>query len=200
MVKKKSNTKRNVTIFFVVLLLAIVLFAGFKTNFFGLSQTAIQFTALSVTPDVSFISNAKELDNKEKIKIASNYITSDYLGLKKNNSNIKLPSSKNFTGLMNLVAENKISSRVAKDILAMIVLKDESPLKIATEKNLLQKNDEGALKEITRKIIDANSKAVADYKGGKENALMSLVGQIMKETKGSANPQMVKKLLVKMLK
>ena len=52
---------------------------------------------------------------------------------------------------MNLVSNNKISSRVTKDILAMIVLKDESPLKIATEKNLLQKNDEQALKKIVQK-------------------------------------------------
>ena len=48
--------------------------------------------------------------------------------------------------------------------------------------------------------MNANPKAVADYKGGKENALMSLVGQIMKETKGSANPEVVKKLLEKLLK
>jgi len=89
---------------------------------------------------------------------------------------------------------------VAKDILAMIVVNDESPLGIATEKNLLQQSDEGALKEIAKKIIEANKKAVADYKSGKENALMSLVGQIMRETKGSANPALAKKLLQDMLK
>ena len=137
--------------------------------------------------------------NIDKLKIASNYVTSDYLGLKKSKTEARLPSAQNFTELMNLVGDNKISSRVAKDILAMIVLKDESPLKIAMEKNLLQKNDEGTLKEIAQKIIDANQKVVSDYKGGKEQALMSLVGQIMKETKGSANPQIVKELLVKML-
>ncbi len=136
----------------------------------------------------------------DKIKIASNYVTSDYLGLKKINPSIKHPSEQNFAELINLVAENKISSRVAKDILAMIVLEDGSPLKIATEKNLLQKNDEGALKEIAQKIIDANEKVVADYKGGKESALMSLIGQIMKETKGSANPSVAKQVLIDLLK
>ena len=50
------------------------------------------------------------------------------------------------------------------------------------------------------KIIDANEKVVADYKGGKENALMSLVGQIMKETKGSANPAVAKQVLLDLLK
>ncbi len=142
---------------------------------------------------------AKILNDKEKIKTASNYITSDYLGLKKSNSEIKLPKSENFAELMTMVADGVISSRGAKDILAMIVLSDESPMKIATEKDLIQKNDEGALKEIAQKIIDANPQVVATYKGGKENALMSLVGQIMKETKGSANPALVQKILKELL-
>ncbi len=143
---------------------------------------------------------AKSLNSNDKIRTASNYITTDYLGLKKTITNAKLPSPNNFTELINMVAENKISSRVAKDILATIVLDDDSPLKIATEKNMLQKSDAGALKEIAQKIIEANPKVVADYKGGKEQALMSLVGQIMKETKGSANPQVTKQLLIDLLK
>ncbi|HAE36881.1 MAG: Aspartyl/glutamyl-tRNA(Asn/Gln) amidotransferase subunit B [Candidatus Nomurabacteria bacterium GW2011_GWF2_35_66] len=142
---------------------------------------------------------AGELKDKNKIKIASNYITSDYLGLKKVNMEVGLPYVKNFAELIEMVVENKISSRGAKDILAMIVIKDESPLKVATEKGLLQNHDEGALKEIIKKIIDANPTVVETYKGGKENAIMSLVGQVMKESKGSANPQMVQKLLKELL-
>lgn len=132
--------------------------------------------------------------------IASNYVTTDYLGIKKNNASAKLPSAANFAELISLVADKKISSRAAKDILAQIVVEDESPLKIATEKDLLQKNDEGALKPVAQKIIEINPKVVADYKGGKENALMSLVGQIMKETKGSANPELAKQILIDLLK
>lgn len=140
------------------------------------------------------------LKDKEKIKIASNYITSDYLGLKKNNIEVKLPKEENFAELIEMVSENKISSRAAKDILAMIVIEDNSPMKIAEAKDLLQKNDEGALKEIVGKIIESNPSIVAIYKGGKENALMSLVGQVMKETKGSANPSLAQKLLKELLK
>ena len=99
-----------------------------------------------------------------------------------------------------MVTDGKVSSRGAKDILAMIVLKDESPMKIAEDKGLIQNHDEGALKEIVQKVIDTNPNVVATYKGGKENALMSLVGQIMKETKGSANPSLVQKLLKELLK
>ena len=112
----------------------------------------------------------------------------------------EVPSVKNFAELINLVSENKISSRAAKDILAMIVVNDESPLKIATEKKLLQSNDEGVLKAIVQKAIDENLEVVAAYKGGKENAIMSLVGKIIKESNGSANPQIVIKLLKEMLK
>ncbi len=139
------------------------------------------------------------LKSPEKVKVASNYITSDFLGLRKNNPEIKIPLAKNFAELIMLVSDGKISSRAAKDILAMIVLEDSSPLKIAEEKDLLQKNDEGALKEIAQKIIGANQKVVESYKSGKENALMSLVGQIMKETKGSANPAVALKILKDLL-
>ena len=143
---------------------------------------------------------AKKLVHQDSIKILSNYVTSDYLGFKKNNPDVKLPSANNFVELINLVAENKISSRATKDILAMIVIKDESPLKIATEKNLLQTNDESVLKGITEKVISENPEVVAIYKAGKENAIMSLVGKIIKESNGSANPQIVIKLLKEMLK
>lgn len=139
------------------------------------------------------------LKDKSKIQTASNYITSDYLGLQKSNKEVQLPKFENFVELINMVSDGVLSSRGAKDILAMIVITDESPMKIATEKDLIQKNDEGALKEIAQKIIDQNPTVVATYKGGKENALMSLVGQIMKETKGSANPALVQKILKELL-
>lgn len=142
---------------------------------------------------------AKLLDDAGKIKIASNYITSDYLGLKKTQPDARRPAAGNFAELIDLVSENKISSRVAKDILAMIVIKNESPFKIATEKNLLQKNDEGEIKNLVQKIISENSEVVATYKAGKENAIMSLVGKVIKESKGSANPQIVIKLLKELL-
>jgi aspartyl-tRNA(Asn)/glutamyl-tRNA(Gln) amidotransferase subunit B len=70
---------------------------------------------------------------------------------------------------------------------------------IAESKSLIQTNDEGALKGIVQKIIEANPSVVATYKSGKENAIMSLVGQVMKESKGSANPTLVQKLLKELL-
>lgn len=173
--------------------------ARYKKDF-GIKDEDIEVYINDPVLSVTFSAIAEIVTNIEKIKTASNYITSDYIGIKKINKEAKLPSAKNFAELINLVTENKISSRTAKDILAMIVINDESPLKIATEKNLLQTSDTGALKEIAQKIIDANAKVVADYRGGKEQALMSLVGQMMKETKGSANPAVGKQVLIELLK
>jgi aspartyl-tRNA(Asn)/glutamyl-tRNA(Gln) amidotransferase subunit B len=168
-------------------------------NDFGIKDEDIESYIVDQELGLWFEGVANLLKNKELIKTASNYITSDYLGLKKISAEVRLPQVENFVELMNMVSEGKISSRGAKDILAVIVLNDESPMKIAEEKGLIQNHDEGALKEIVQKIIDANPEVVATYKGGKENAIMSLVGQVMKESKGSANPQMVQKLLKELL-
>jgi aspartyl-tRNA(Asn)/glutamyl-tRNA(Gln) amidotransferase subunit B len=169
-------------------------------NDFGIKAEDIEVYVNDPELGIWFEEVSKVLADKEKIKIASNYITSDFMGLKKANPNAKLPSPANFGELVGLITESKISSRGAKDILAMIVITDESPLKIATEKNMLQSNDEGVLKEIVQKMIDANPEVVATYKAGKENAIMSLVGKVIKESNGSANPQIVIKLLKEMLK
>lgn len=168
-------------------------------NDYGIKDEDIESYILDDELGLWFESVAEIIKNKDSIKTASNYITSDYLGLKKVTPEIKLPSAKNFSELVEMVCSDKISSRGAKDILAMIVINDESPLKIATEKGLLQNHDEVALKEMVQKVIDANPSVVETYKGGKENALMSLVGQVMKESKGSANPGMVQKILKELL-
>lgn len=141
---------------------------------------------------------AQILVNRDKIKILSNIITSDLKGLS-NNRVIVYPDQKNMAELVDLFFDSKVSSRGMKDILAFMVEKDESPIKIAEEKNLLQTNDEGALKEIVVKIIAENPEPVSSYKSGKENAIMSLVGKVIKSSGGSANPQIVLKLLKEML-
>ncbi len=138
-------------------------------------------------------------DNKEAYKTVSNLITSDFIGLKKANEEVRLPSLENFAELASLFTEGKISSRAAKDILGMIVLSDESPVSIAEKNGMFQSNDTGPIEEIAKKLIEENPSVVEDYKNGKENALMFFVGRIMKESKGSANPSVVKEVLIKLL-
>ncbi len=168
-------------------------------NDYGIKDEDIESYILDFEIGQWFEKVASSLGDKEKIKIASNYITSDYIGLKKSNESTRLPNTENFIELINMVTEGVISSRAAKNILATIVVIDKSPRKIAEDEDLLQKNDEGALKEIVQNVIDSNPEVIATYRGGKANALMSLVGQIMKETKGSANPVMVQKFLKELL-
>lgn len=168
-------------------------------NDYGIKAEDIEVFVTDNDLAVWFESVATILSDKEKIKIASNYIVSDFLGLQKASPDVRLPKAENFAELITMATAGEINSRTAKDILAMIVIADESPMKIAKEKDLLQKNDEGAIKVMVQKIIDANPEVIATYKSGKENALMSLVGQVMKESKGSANPALVQKLLKEMI-
>ena len=166
---------------------------------FGIKDEDIETFVNDIELGKWFEEVAGILGDKEKIKIAANYTTSDLLGLKKNDASAQTPKASSFAELIGMLAEGTMSSRGAKDVLAVLVKEDISPMKYAEEHDMIQKNDEGALKEIAQKIIDANPAVVATYKSGKENALMSLVGQIMKETKGSANPQLVQKILKELI-
>ena len=140
------------------------------------------------------------LPNKKDIILASNFISNDLMGSEKLVSEFIAPELLSETVIM--ISNGELSSRAAKDIILVAegFKKGQKIREYAIEKDLLQKNDTGALTEIAQKIIDLNEKVVADYKAGKEAALMSLVGQMMKETKGSANPQVAKQLLMDLLK
>lgn len=137
--------------------------------------------------------------DKEKIRIASNYITSDLVGLQKKDPAFEFPHAHQLAELVGMIVEGSISSRAAKDLLLVLKSADRSPRAIAEEQGLIQKENPEELKALAEKIIDINPKVVADYKGGKAQALMSLVGMIMKETKGAANPALAKKVLEQLL-
>ena len=92
---------------------------------------------------------------------------------------------------------NEISSRGAKDAIAE-VFERGCNLAEVSEKYLQQSNTE-ELKKIVQTVIGSNEKVVADYKAGKEAALQFLVGQGMKATKGSANPEVLKKVILEVL-
>ena len=139
-------------------------------------------------------------ENKDLIKLASNYISSDMVGFMSKDSTLKYPTPEKFAKIIVMTGDGKLSSRVAKDMVLRILKDDFDPEIIAEKEGLIQKNDEGAVKEIAVKLIAENPKVVADYKAGKEMALMFFVGQIMKATKGSSNPQVIKKVLVDLLK
>lgn len=138
--------------------------------------------------------------DKGLLLLAVNYITSDLAGLSKNFNKAFAVSAKNFATLMKMVKENKISSRGAKDILTHLFEKDNDPEKLAEIKGLLQKSDPEALKKIAEEVIAENEKVVTEYKGGKESSIQFLIGQAMKKSKGSANPQILREIIIETLK
>ena len=98
-----------------------------------------------------------------------------------------------------MISSGELSSRGGKDLLAILYKEGGEPGILAKERGLLQQSDEGALKKIAEEIISANPAVVADYKAGKESALMFLVGQGMKASKGSANPQSLREIFKNLL-
>jgi len=97
--------------------------------------------------------------------------------------------------LVKLIDDNVISGKMAKTVFPIMVETGKDPEDIIKEKGLVQITDESQIREVARKIIQANPGPVKDYKGGKEKSFGFLVGQIMKETKGKANPELVNRIL-----
>lgn len=97
--------------------------------------------------------------------------------------------------LLKLLAAGKINGKIAKAVLEKMFLTGKDPEVIVTEEGLAQISDSGQLEKLVIKVLDLNPKPVADYLRGKEQAFAFLVGQMMRETKGRANPEMVNQLL-----
>ncbi len=114
---------------------------------------------------------------------------------------IQIPfDAKQLAKLVELIDNGTISSSIGKKVLVELFENPRDPEDIIKEKGWIQISDEGAIKEVVLKIIEANPQSVADYKAGKDRALGFLVGQAMKETKGKANPQMLNKMFAEELK
>jgi aspartyl-tRNA(Asn)/glutamyl-tRNA(Gln) amidotransferase subunit B len=101
--------------------------------------------------------------------------------------------------LINLVDEGKISSKQGKDVFAEMFASEKAPGAIVAEKGIKQESDVGAIESLCIEVISANPKSVEDYKAGKVAAINFLKGQVMKVSKGKANPNLVSEILVKLL-
>ncbi|QOR66898.1 Asp-tRNA(Asn)/Glu-tRNA(Gln) amidotransferase subunit GatB [Cytobacillus suaedae] len=107
---------------------------------------------------------------------------------------------KSLAGMIKLIEDGTISSKIAKTVFKELVENGGDPEAIVKAKGLVQISDEGALTKIIVEILDANPQSVEDYKNGKDKAIGFLVGQVMKQTKGQANPGVVNKVLVEEIK
>ncbi len=169
-------------------------------NEFGLSQK----DANTITSS-KYLSNLFEEATKlcGNAKAVSNWIISDISRILNETEMepIEIPfDSKQLAGLVMLIEKGTISSSIGKKVLEELFENPKDPEEIVKEKGWIQISDEGAIKEVVLKVIEANPQSVADFKGGKDKALGFLVGQAMKETKGKANPQMLNKMFIEELK
>jgi len=109
-------------------------------------------------------------------------------------------SPENLAGLVKLIDTKVISGKIAKTVFEEMFASGGSPDAIVEQKGLKQISDSSEVQKIVRAVLDANASQVEEYKAGKTKVMGFLVGQVMKESKGKANPEMVNKLLVEMLK
>ncbi|MFT8312536.1 MAG: Asp-tRNA(Asn)/Glu-tRNA(Gln) amidotransferase subunit GatB [Sporolactobacillus sp.] len=98
--------------------------------------------------------------------------------------------------LVQLIEKGTISSKIAKKVFKDLIEKGGDPEEIVKAKGLIQISDEGALRDMLAPILEANKQSMIDYKNGKDRALGFLVGQVMKQTHGKANPKMVNKIIL----
>ena len=161
--------------------------------------------------DARLLTSSKYLSNMfeaaEKIcgnaKTVANWLLSDVSRIL--NEKELEPDSIPFTAeqlakLVELIDKGTISSAIGKKVIEELFENPKDPEEIIKEKGWIQISDEGAIKQVVEKILEANPQSVADYKAGKDRALGFLVGQAMKETKGKANPQMLNKMFLEELK
>lgn len=131
--------------------------------------------------------------------VVANYLINDLLATQSDISELKLPPEY-FTELAELVATGRITSTQSKEVLAQMHTSHKKPMQIVEELGLVQLTDTTLLEKLCDEAIAANPKSLADYKGGKLNAINAFKGYLMKATKGQASPTLVHELLEKKLK
>jgi aspartyl-tRNA(Asn)/glutamyl-tRNA(Gln) amidotransferase subunit B len=102
--------------------------------------------------------------------------------------------------LVKMFDQKQLTSTAAKDVFQEMLSTGEPPEKIVKRKGLTRLTDETEIEKIAHKVIQANPKVVADYQGGKKNAISVLIGGVMKETRGRADPRKVREILSRLLR
>ena len=141
-------------------------------------------------------------DGKVSLKTASNWIQTDLLGVlnaeKKEIQDSPIPAAR-LAELLELVESGKINRKQGRDVFDEIWKTGEAPAAVVQKRGMVQVSDQGQLEAWAKAAIEANPKAVADYKKGNKAAIGALVGGVMKLSKGKANPRIISQLLGKLL-
>jgi len=164
-----------------------------------LGLTSLEANILIKDKDISDYFD-KLINLKTDIKLSVNWLVnniSDYL----NSNDLSIidmfitPEMLKF--IIDSILENKISNKQAKELFNKSIELKRNPSELITELGMEQLNDTDELNNIIKRILDNNPKQIEEYKNGKTNMFQFFVGQVMKETKGKANPVMVKDILTK---
>ncbi|WP_296244659.1 MULTISPECIES: Asp-tRNA(Asn)/Glu-tRNA(Gln) amidotransferase subunit GatB [unclassified Psychrobacter] len=144
---------------------------------------------------------------QQDAKMAANWVMGDLLGaLNKDDKDIADSpiSAKQLAGMLARIKDDTLSGKLAKKVFSALYEReggdaDDAADKIIEEKGLKQETDTGAIKAMVEEVITKNQAMVDEYRGGKEKAFNGLVGQVMKASRGSANPQQVNQILKELL-
>ena len=156
-----------------------------------------EFLVLVEQQDIALFYD-KVVEQKADPKVANNFLMKEIAAYLKEEkvtiAETKL-TAENFAELINLVTSGAISNNIGKQIVVTLLKEGGSAKAIVEKQGLSVISDEGALKEICQKVVDANPSQVELYRGGRDKLFGFFVGQVMKETQGRANPQLLNKLL-----
>jgi aspartyl-tRNA(Asn)/glutamyl-tRNA(Gln) amidotransferase subunit B len=136
------------------------------------------------------------------VKLCANWITGELAAaLNRNNLDVSSSrvSSKQLAGLLARLADETVSGKMAKEVFEAMWNGEGTADEIIEKRGLKQISDAGAIEKIVDQVLAANAKQVEDYRAGKEKAFNSLVGQVMKATRGKANPAQVNEILKRKL-
>ncbi|MFX0561112.1 Asp-tRNA(Asn)/Glu-tRNA(Gln) amidotransferase subunit GatB [Tepidibacillus infernus] len=160
--------------------------------------------------DAEILTSSKALANffeetlnyTQDAKAVSNWIMGEVLGYL-NAQSLEIQASKltskGLGEMIQLIEKSTISNKIAKTVIREMLETGKAPETIVKEKGLIQISDEGEIAKIVEQVLANNTQSVEDYRNGKEKALGFLVGQVMKESRGKANPALVNKLILEKL-
>lgn len=163
-------------------------------------ETAAYFEAVASELGAKIDGGESHSELGRMVKLAANYFITEvrkYLGEERGIQTLPI-TPENYAEFIAIVADGKINSSAAQTVLKEMLKGsdgDSDPSHIIDRLNLAQMSDAGELETIVDTILENNAQSITDFKAGKQNAFQYLIGQVMKETKGKANPQMVSEIL-----
>ncbi len=168
------------------------------------SQYGLKFDDARILTDEKALADYFEeaVANYEKPAVIANWILSELLGyLNKENKTVEetLIKPHQIRQLVELVDKGTISGKIAKSVFKEMYESGTDPETIVKKKGLIQITDPALIESIVDEVIHSNPKAVEQYRSGKKNTIGFFVGQVMKKTKGKANPKLVNEILARKL-